>query len=112
MCLGIPLQVESLVSPTAAVGSGIEATAQPRLVDTSLLDRVPVVGDWLLVHVNVAIRALSAEEARAIGDALLAVSAAASGQPFEHLLGDLLDREPELPAHLRGAQPAADGNGQ
>ncbi len=110
MCMGVPLRVESLVSPTAVVASSIEAAAQPRLVDTSLLDQRPAIGDWLLVHVNVAIRAMSAEEARRVGDALQAVSAAAAGQPFEHLLGDLLDREPELPAHLRADPPAVGDN--
>ena len=38
-----------------------------------------------------------------LGDALRAVSAAAAGQPFEHLLADLIEREPELPEHLRTA---------
>ena len=74
---------------------------RPRPVDTSLLDRLPAVGDWLLVHVNIAVRAISQLEAQQIGDALQAVTAAASGQPFEHLLADLIDREPQLPEHLR-----------
>lgn len=72
-----------------------------RAVDTSLLDDPLQFGDWLLVHVNVAIRPLDALEARQIGDALQAVTAAASGQPFEHLIADLIDREPQLPDHLR-----------
>jgi hydrogenase expression/formation protein HypC len=61
------------------------------------------------VHVNVAIRALDALEARQIADALLAVTAAASGQPFEHLLADLIEREPELPAHLRSDKMTDNG---
>lgn len=101
MCLGIPLQVDSVVSATAVLGNSGDASGESRLVDTSLLDQTPAAGDWLLVHVNVAIRTMSAEEASQLGDALLAVAAAASGQPFEHLLGDLINREPELPAHLR-----------
>jgi len=99
MCLGVPLQVQTVLS-SGAVMCG-EAGQPLRTVDTSLLDGPPRFGDWLLVHVNVAIRALDALEARQIADALLAVTAAASGQPFEHLLADLIDREPELPAHLR-----------
>ena len=70
-------------------------------VNCALLDEPPAVGDWLLVHVDVAVKALEAAEAGAIADALAAVTAAAAGEPFEHLLGDLADREPELPPHLR-----------
>lgn len=99
MCLGVPLQVRSVLASGAALCG--TAGERPRAVDTSLLDNLPGVGDWLLVHVNIAVRALSGPEARQIGDALQAVSAAASGQPFEHLLADLIEREPQLPAHLR-----------
>jgi hydrogenase expression/formation protein HypC len=101
MCLGIPLRVRTILSPVAALCTGEAEGAEPRPVDIALLDEPPGVGDWLLVHVNVAIRALAAGEARQIADALMAVQAAAAGEPFEHLLGDLIDREPELPAHLR-----------
>ncbi len=110
MCLGIPMQVGSLLSPSAVMANGIDISARPRLIDTSLLEQAPAVGEWLLVHVNVAIRSMSAVEAKQVGDALQAVTAAASGQPFEHLLGDLIDREPELPAHLRGVQAAVSDN--
>lgn len=108
MCLGVPLQVRSLLSQGAALCGATDASA--RAVDTALLDSQPEVGDWLLVHVSIAIRALDAGEAQQIGDALLAVSAAAAGQPFEHLLGDLIDREPQLPAHLRESQQMVPDN--
>jgi hydrogenase expression/formation protein HypC len=71
-----------------------------RRVDTLLLDAV-VPGDWVLVHVSSAVRAIDESEARAIRDALLAVERAVVGAPFEHLLADLIDREPQLPPHLR-----------
>ncbi|NCF20927.1 MAG: HypC/HybG/HupF family hydrogenase formation chaperone [Haliea sp.] len=109
MCLGVPLQVHSLLASDAAL-CGVSGE-QPRAVDTSLLDGLPRVGDWLLVHVNIAVRALSGLEAQQIGDALLAVNAAASGQPFEHLLADLIDREPQLPDHLRPEPGGQDDNG-
>lgn len=106
MCLGIPLRIIATLSPGAALGACEGPGAEPRPVDTTLLDEPPGVGDWLLVHVNVAIRPLAAGEARQISDALLAVRAAAAGEPFAHLLGDLINREPQLPAHLRpGRQP-------
>jgi hydrogenase expression/formation protein HypC len=103
MCLGVPLQVTSIETSGAALCGTADNGAQLRAVDVSLLDAPPIPGDWLLVHVNLAIRALDAGEARQISDALQAVSAAAAGQPFEHLLADLIDREPELPEHLRPA---------
>lgn len=106
MCLGVPLQVQALLASGAALCT---AAGEPsRAVDTSLLDGLPRVGDWLLVHVNIAVRALSALEARQISDALLAVEAAAAGQPFEHLLADLIEREPQLPDHLRAQTEVTD----
>jgi hydrogenase expression/formation protein HypC len=74
-------------------------------IQTLLLDQTPAVGDWVLVHIDTAIRAIDAEEARQIVDALAAVQAASHGDPFEHLLADLINREPELPEHLRGNDP-------
>jgi hydrogenase expression/formation protein HypC len=96
MCLGVPMQVVTTGIGWADCRHGDEL----HRIDTLLLDRV-VAGDWVLVHVTSAVRALQADEAQAIGDALLAVQCAVSGQPFEHLLADLIDREPQLPAHLR-----------
>ena len=101
MCLGIPLQVQSLMPSGAALCAAAGADLVVQTVETSLLDHPPRPGDWLLVHVDVAVRALAPAEARQIGDALQAVAAAAAGEPFEHLLADLVDREPELPPHLR-----------
>ena len=104
MCLGVPLQVDHIDEAGAALCRDGETL---RRVEASLLDAKPVAGDWLLVHVDIAIRTLDAAEARQIADALSAVTAAAAGQPFEHLIADLVDREPELPPHLRPAEPAA-----
>ena len=101
MCLGIPLQVQSVSSWGIALCGAADASDDQRSVETSLLEQPPQPGDWLLVHVNVAIRALDAGEADRISDALLAVTRAAAGETFEHLLADLIDREPQLPAHLR-----------
>jgi len=56
---------------------------------------------------------IDAEEARLVRDALRAVAAAAEGAPFEHLLSDLIEREPVLPAHLQQAtkkEETADGD--
>ncbi len=101
MCLGIPMQVQSLLPSGAALCHTAGGERSGLAVEASLLDIPPTPGDWLLVHIDVAIRALDALEAKQIGDALRAVAASAAGEPFEHLLADLIDREPQLPPHLR-----------
>ena len=106
MCLGVPLQVHSYRTPGLALCAAAEQPLELRPVETSLLEQAPRPGDWLLVHINIAIRALEPEEAGQINDVLLAVTAAAAGQPFEHLLADLINREPALPPHLSSPPPA------
>lgn len=105
MCLGVPLQIISFRSPGLALCAAADSPTEVRVVETALLERTPQPGDWLLVHINMAIRELAPEEARQIGDALLAVTAAAAGEPFEHLLADLVNREPTLPPHLLSPTP-------
>lgn len=99
------MQVQSLLAGGAVRCAGYGAGEPALDVEAALLDSPPRVGDWLLVHVGVAVRALSELEARQISDALEAVTAAAAGRPFEHLLADLIDREPELPPHLQPQHP-------
>ncbi len=106
MCLGIPLQVHSIEAPGLALCAPRHQTTALRRVNTALLDTAPGIGDWLLAHVDIAIRALDTEEARLIDDALAAVTAAVDGEPFEHLIADLVDREPQLPEHLRTPEDA------
>jgi len=101
MCVGLPMQVSSCEIAGAVVCVPAGGGVVTRHVDTLLLETPPRPGDWLLVHVGVAIRLLEEDEARQITDALRAVTAAAAGEPFEHLLADLIEREPELPPHLR-----------
>ncbi len=45
--------------------------------------------------------ALMKRKARQITDALRAVLAASEGAAFDHLIADLIDREPPLPEHLK-----------
>lgn len=101
MCVGVPMLVTDILPSGAAHCLPYGEPGVAHTVEASLLDTPPAVNDWLLVHVDVAIRALEPTEAQQIGDALRAVEAAAAGQPFEHLLADLIEREPELPPHLR-----------
>ena len=95
------MQVQSILPSGAALCATRGGDDRLRTVESYLLDSPPRAGDWLLVHVNLAIRAIESKEAQQIGDALHAVAAAAAGEPFEHLIADLIDREPQLPPHLR-----------
>ncbi len=96
MCLGLPMTVIDGDDFSALC----EWQGERRRVSTLLVGR-QATGARLLVHVDSAIRVLDEAEAEAIGRALEGLAAAADGQAFEHLFADLIDREPELPEHLR-----------
>jgi hydrogenase expression/formation protein HypC len=96
MCLGLPMTVIDGDDFSALC----EWQGERRRVSTLLVGR-QAKGARLLVHVDSAIRVLDEVEAAAIGRALEGLAAAADGQAFEHLFADLIDREPELPEHLR-----------
>lgn len=104
MCIGIPMQVTATYGYTATCG---QAGYPPESVDTSLVGRVAV-GDWLLVHLGTAREVLSAERAIVITQAVQALAAVQRGDDFEHLFADLINRPPELPAHLRSKHHAPD----
>lgn len=97
MCVGVPMLVISVGEGTALCRVDDEI----RPISTLLLGGSCREGDHVLVHAGTAMRVVDALEAQQISDALRAVVAAAEGRDFEHLLADLIDREPELPEHLR-----------
>lgn len=96
MCLGLPMTVVDSDDFSALC----EWHGETRRVSTLLVGR-QAPGARLLVHLDSAIRVLDDAEAEAIGLALDGLAAAEEGRPFEHLFADLMDREPELPPHLR-----------
>lgn len=98
MCLGIPMTVVEANEVSALV----EAGGERRRVSL-LLVGMQAPGTIVLVHVDTAVRVLDAEQADAIARALEGLSAALEGRDFDHLFADLIDREPELPPHLRAA---------
>ena len=102
MCVGTPLQIISIAGSGLAQCRDGAGEIYAGSIQTQLLDVPPCAGDWILVHIDTAIRALEPGEAQLIANALEALQRAADGEPFEHLIADLVDREPELPAHLRG----------
>jgi len=101
------MQVLECTTPAEALVVSRDDPHNPRRVNTQLLDSPPVVGDWLMIHVDIAIQTLTEQAASDTADAILAVTRAARGESFEHLLGDLIDREPQLPAHLRSSVATA-----
>jgi hydrogenase expression/formation protein HypC len=88
------------VVSTDGVNALCERRGEHRSVSTLLIGDVAP-GDQVLVFIDNAVRKLDALEARHIDDALEGLAAAIEGKPFEHLFADLIDREPQLPAHLR-----------
>lgn len=97
MCVGIPMQVVAAAGP---VHAWCEGRGERRLVDLLLVGDQPA-GAWLLVFLESAREVLDPERARQVNDALDALDAALRGDPLDHLFADLVDREPQLPPHLR-----------
>ena len=97
MCVGIPMQVIESDFGFALC----RARDGEHRVDTRLVGAVEA-GEWLMVFLGAARERMSEEAARQAADALEALEMAMRGESdFEHLFADLIDREPQLPEHLR-----------
>lgn len=97
MCIGIPMQITS-VEPGYAWCEGM---GERKRIDTLLVGDQPV-GSWVLVFIDSAREVLSAEDAKRISDAVLAVNLAMQGEvDVAHLFADLVEREPQLPEFLQ-----------
>lgn len=99
MCIGIPMEV---------LEAGVEFARCRRRdgredpIDMRLVGPQPV-GQWVLTFMGAARSLLDADEAARVDDALVALEAALRGDSIDHLFADLIDREPQLPPHLRAA---------
>jgi hydrogenase expression/formation protein HypC len=96
MCVGLPM---TILSGDAA--QAICARKGETAVVSMLLVGEQAPGARVLVHLGAATRVLDDEEAAMIDAALDGLEAALRGESFEHFFADLVDREPQLPAHLR-----------
>jgi len=96
MCLGVPMTIVE----TDGVSALCEYAGERRRVSLLLLSAPPV-GAKVLVHVDTALRVLDEEEARLIANALEGLGAALKGEDVDRFFADLVDREPQLPEHLR-----------
>jgi hydrogenase expression/formation protein HypC len=101
MCIGVPMKIVSCGDGTAlAVGRGEQAR-----LDAMLLDGLQP-GHWVLAFRGAAVRTMSDAEAAQTNDALDALAAVLAGDDasVEAHFRDLIDREPQLPAHLQGGR--------
>lgn len=81
MCIGLPLQVLT-TRPGYATVAGHGPRAVPREVGTLLVDP-PQPGDWLLVFIDQAREAISAERAAEVGAVLDQLEAVMQGLPMD-----------------------------
>jgi len=96
MCLGLPMTIVETDGISALCSFG----GEQRRVSVMLLSNPPV-GAKVLVFLDSAVRLLDDDEARLIEDALRGLQAAINGGDCDAFFADLIDREPELPEHLR-----------
>ncbi|MGV6817383.1 MAG: HypC/HybG/HupF family hydrogenase formation chaperone [Thiotrichales bacterium] len=97
MCIGVPMQVVEMRGSYAIC----EADGKQEQVDMLLVGDQPV-GTWILNFLGGAREVLSPENAQQIRAALLALGdVMQGGQQVDHLFADLVDREPQLPDHLK-----------
>lgn len=112
MCIGVPLQVESIESHDGDEGLYAvctDGTERERL-DMRLVGR-QAPGTWVLSFLGAARRVLDPVEAAQIRSALQALKEALQEDPdpaaFDALFADLVNREPQLPPHLQAQAAAA-----
>ena len=97
MCIGVPMQVVEMQGSYAIC----EADGKREQVDMLLVGDQPP-GTWILNFLGGAREVLSPENAQHIRSALLALGDVMQGeQQVDHLFADLVDREPQLPDHLK-----------
>jgi hydrogenase expression/formation protein HypC len=98
MCIGVPMKIISCGDGMAlVVGRGGQARLNVLMVDD------PQPGTWVLSFQGAALRAMSEKEAAETNSALDALSAVLAGdESVGAHFRDLIERKPQLPAHLRG----------
>jgi hydrogenase expression/formation protein HypC len=97
MCIGTPMQILE-ASPWRATALATDGVRCLSLTLTGPLEP----GSWVLAQGDLAIRQITPDDADLIEAALDACLRAENGQDWEAGFADLINREPELPAHLRG----------
>ena len=102
MCLGTPMQVVEMQGSHALC----EVNNTQEVVDMMLVGDQPK-GTWILNFLGAARETMTAEDAEQTILAHNAVSDVMQGSDqIDHLFADLINREPELPDHLKNLVPA------
>ena len=97
MCIGIPMQVLH----GDALAAECEGRGERQQIDMRLVGEQPA-GTWVLAFQGAARRVLEPDEAAQTLAAIEALEATLRGDTnIDHLFADLVDREPQLPEHLR-----------
>ena len=96
MCIGVPMQVVEM----RGVHALCRADGREEMVDMLLVGEQPP-GTWILNFLGAAREVLTPEAAEQTRAALVALGDVMQGNDVDHLFSDLVDREPELPEHLR-----------
>jgi hydrogenase expression/formation protein HypC len=92
------MRIESVDGATAVC----ERRGLRERISLALVDDPPV-GTWILAYHGTAVRTMTPEEAAETAAALDALAAVMAGEGnVDAFFADLVDREPQLPPHLRG----------
>jgi hydrogenase assembly chaperone HypC/HupF len=101
MCIGVPLRVVAVEDSWA----WCEDAGHRERLDMMLVGP-QAVGTWVLGFQGAARQVLSEVEAAQACAGRQALAAVLNGETgIDRFFADLIGREPELPAHLRGHQP-------
>ena len=97
MCIGVPMRIVSADGEVAVC----EGRGRQERIDTRLVGPQPA-DTWILAYNGSAVRVMTAEEARQTTAALDALEAVLAGAgDIDAFFADLVEREPQLPPHLK-----------
>ncbi|HID36227.1 MAG TPA: HypC/HybG/HupF family hydrogenase formation chaperone [Ghiorsea sp.] len=99
MCLGVPMQVVTVLSEHVAHCQGM---GQQKNIDMQLVGE-QIVGTWVITFLDAAREVIDEGKALQITDALEAVNIAMGNDPtgIDALFADIIERGPQLPPHLQ-----------
>ncbi len=101
MCMAIPMEVLRMDGGFAVCRDreGREVRIDPTLTG------IPGIGQWVLTFLGAARAIVSADEAARINSAIAALETLMAGGSvdLDACFADLVDREPQLPAHLQAS---------
>jgi hydrogenase expression/formation protein HypC len=100
MCVGIPMRVVTSADGIAEC----EGRGRRERINTLLVGNVEP-GSWILAFQGSAVRAMSEREVGETNAALDALEAVIAGETdLTAHFADLIDRDPQLPEHLKGTR--------